>query len=469
MALVLPWSKNKQALQRNQWRRICEELDLTERLSGEDATSNTLNRFLDTLHQRLRDTVGAAVGIAAEVPQLSRIAQQTEQGGQQLAQSSQMMASASEQVTVTLERELLPAANELAQFSAEVVDAVQRCETDSRNVMEAIGSIETVEKTLSGSIASLQTQLHEVLQVLKVIGDISQQTNLLALNAAIEAARAGEHGRGFAVVADEVRQLAYRSAEATDQVKENLERFQAKVRQLGDAGDAMRDAVEGGRGGVGKMRDELLNMRDAMHQLDGRVNGVASSTEQIGAAMRSVNADVHTVSQVAEELLGNARRVKDMGGEVHAGSDRLLEGVGEFKLCLHAQARAEVEALAVDAKITKGTRAELESALRASLVRNTKLELLYVVDAQGKQLCENIFSEDVPRKDQSSAYGRDWATREWFKRARDRRESWVTPVYRSSATDAFCFTVSVPLFDQQGRLLRVLGADVRLSALLAAV
>ncbi|WP_419096448.1 PDC sensor domain-containing protein [Pseudomonas sp. UBA6323] len=106
-----------------------------------------------------------------------------------------------------------------------------------------------------------------------------------------------------------------------------------------------------------------------------------------------------------------------------------------------------------------------ERLLGETLARDSRFELFYLVDSRGVQISENIFAADVAHNENTSCRGRDWSQRPWFRAAAEQMQAHITQVYRSSATDDFCFTVSVPIIDGQERLLRVLGADVRLSAL----
>ena len=104
--------------------------------------------------------------------------------------------------------------------------------------------------------------------------------------------------------------------------------------------------------------------------------------------------------------------------------------------------------------------------MRHALDKDRRFELLYLVGADGKQVSENIAASDIKQAQSGSRRGANWSQRPWFREVADKRSSYISPVYRSAATDAFCFTVSAPVFGKNGELLRVLGADVRLSALL---
>jgi methyl-accepting chemotaxis protein len=175
---------------------LFQQHDLTTRLPADYQWMVRLNDFSASLQQRIRASLGAAVGIAAHAPQLARIAAANQQSGQTLAQSSELIASASEQVTTTLDAELVPGAGEVARLSAEVSATLNQCQQSGQAVLRQVEVIDASEAQLAQVIQQLAGQLDEVSKVIGVIASISQQTNLLALNAAIEAARAGEHGRG---------------------------------------------------------------------------------------------------------------------------------------------------------------------------------------------------------------------------------------------------------------------------------
>ncbi|WP_277374599.1 methyl-accepting chemotaxis protein [Pseudomonas sp. AA-38] len=443
---------------------LFQEHDLTIRLPEQQQWMTRLNLFSAGLQQRIRSSLTAAVGIAAHAPQLASIAAANQQSGQTLAQSSELIASASEQVTTTLDAELVPGAGEVARLSSEVSATLHRCQESGKAVLDQVEVIDASEAQLIQVIGQLTAQLDEVSKVIGVIASISQQTNLLALNAAIEAARAGEHGRGFAVVAEEVRRLAGRTTEATGQVSDIIEGFRTGMQQLGDASQQMHQAVADGRCGILAVSSGLDSTRQVMDRLDAQVGQIAAGTEQIGQAVRSINGDVQDIARVAGDLLGKAGQVLHHSQAVREDGDRLLAGLGDFRLEIHNAVRASVEQLAQRPELG-GEVAAAERLLESTLARDNRFELFYLVDQRGVQISENIFAADLAHEQQSSCRGCDWSQRPWFRAVAEQKASHITQVYRSSATDDFCFTVSVPILDGQGRLLRVLGADVRLSAL----
>lgn len=441
--------------------------EMSGKRSGSDDMA-ALTRLKAELHQHIESSVSAAVAIAAQAPVLTAIAQETNGTGQQLAQSSEAIASSCEQVSTAIESELVPATRDVADLSAKVAVAIRNCETDSERAEQTIQHISSTEQQLSSVISRLQVQIEEVVRVISSISTISRQTNLLALNAAIEAARAGEHGRGFAVVAEEVRALANHTTEATGQVASIIESFRSQVGGLGDAGVEMQSTVKAGAASVYHMREELRLVRLSMDDLDHKVHGIASSTGQMSAAMRMVNRDVHTVSTVAAGMRSKATQVAELGGDVHQQSDALLHGLGKFRLQIHHKALQQIQTLGQSAVLVSGGQLDCEALLQRALAGQRWFELMYLVDASGQQLVENIFAADITVAGAASAKGRNWHDRPWFYEVIRRQAPFITEVYRSSATDAFCFTVSVPIIDNNGRLVRVLAADARLSSLLTA-
>lgn len=447
-----------------QFKRALEEMNLTFRLDS-TPQNQQLNNFLTTLQQRIGHSVAAAVEIAAHAPQLVRIAGDTERGGVELADASALIASASEEVTTTLDAELVPRAQEVADLSNQVAAAIRHCENESKVVVQQVEAINQSEIELTHAIKRLEHQLEDVVQVIGVIANISKQINLLALNAAIEAARAGDQGRGFAVVADEVRKLAHHTTDATDRVYDIVESFRGDVKHLSGASAVMGEVVALGRAGMERMGGELQSVSVAMQQLDQKVDVIAAGTEQIGTAVRTVNGDVQRVAQVANELLGKAAQVRKHGEAVRGDSDKLLEGLGGFRIDLHNEAQRVVEQLAARTELI-GAVDRAERAMQQALKLDRRFELLYLVGADGRQVSENIVADDIAQARAGSRRGIDWSQRPWFRAVAECLRSYVSPVYRSAATDTFCFTVSAPVFATDGSLLRVLGADVRLSALI---
>jgi methyl-accepting chemotaxis protein len=221
--------------------------------------------------------------------------------------------------------EMSAAAHEVAQSAQGAAEAAQKTDTEGQAAKKVVdGSIERIHTLVqdirdSGvSLDTLQKDVSSIVSVLDVIRSIAEQTNLLALNAAIEAARAGEAGRGFAVVADEVRALASRTQQSTQEIQGMIDRLQKGTQ---DAVTAMRRSSD-----AGDVTSEQANRAgtslDAIAQLIGTINAmnaqIASAAEEQTAVAEEINRSVHkiavAVDSVADETQQGAQTARNLAG-----------------------------------------------------------------------------------------------------------------------------------------------------------
>lgn len=176
--------------------------------------------------------------------------------------------------------------------------------------------------------------------------------------------------------------------------------------------------------------------------------------------------DVQNVAAVAKHMSEKAVAVSDTGDQVHTLADDLLAAIGVFRLHSHRRAREAIEVVAAQPGMRGLRPRDTLTVLRQALAAHAFFELLYVTDVNGRQITANVAAEDFRASYGGNGCGADWSSREWFRRARDDGRTYVTPAYRSAATGQFCFTVATPVRDGAGCTVAVLGADVRLAALL---
>ena len=215
-----------------------------------------------------------------------------------------------------------------------IISAESVSREGGRSVQETIDSIETLSTEVSTSVNSIQalkTDSDSIGGVLDVIKGIAEQTNLLALNAAIEAARAGEQGRGFAVVADEVRQLASRTADSTQEIQDIIQSLQQgtlkAAEQMGQGKDAAQNSVETARNA-----GEVLTKVEAVFQviLDSS-KGIAGAAEQQLAISEEVNQRAINVGELTEATLALTTNAADTGRQVADISETLRSSLVQFK------------------------------------------------------------------------------------------------------------------------------------------
>ncbi|EXJ12943.1 methyl-accepting chemotaxis protein [Nitrincola nitratireducens] len=442
--------------------------DLSARSGVDYPLAHAFDQLSLRLHDSFTEGLRHAVAIAGQAPLLAESANLAEKEGATLSEASAQLASASEEISVTISKELGPAAETMHQLAADASRQVAECDVQGRSVGELMETMRTEMSALQTRIQRVDQQAEEMLRLVEMIADISRQTNLLALNAAIEAARAGDAGRGFSVVADEVRALADRTMNATGEVENRIGLIRGEVTELTQGGELVSARVETGYTAIGNMRDFLKKSRSDMQMLENCSRQVASGTTQIGSAISSVTRDIQGIADASKHLLETSAQLGSGSTSIRQHGDQLLEALGVYQLDLHGTARNDVEKLASDVGLNEPHQEQrVEQTLRAALGRSgRRFELLYLVDPNGRQISANIHPEWVVVNYEGTGKGRNWSDRKWFKEAMRNERPYVSPVYRSVATDDYCFTVSVPVRHPEKGIVAILGADVRLAAFL---
>ncbi|MBK5376394.1 methyl-accepting chemotaxis protein [Pseudomonas sp. TH43] len=312
------------------------EGDLTKRLTivNNDEfgiLGTAFNRFVERIHGSIRE-VSSATG------QVNEVALRVVAASNSSMYNSDQQASRTSSVAAAI-NELGAAAQEIArnaaQASSQASDARGLAEDGQQVVDRSIKAMNQLSSMLSASssnIESLNSKTVNIGQILEVITSISQQTNLLALNAAIEAARAGEAGRGFAVVADEVRNLAHRTQESAQQVQTMIEELQVGAREsvstMSDSQRHSQDSVE-----IANLAGERLNsVTQRIGEIDGMNQSVATATEEQTAVVESINVDITEINTLNQEGVENLHATLRACSDLEQQASRLKQLVGSFRI-----------------------------------------------------------------------------------------------------------------------------------------
>jgi methyl-accepting chemotaxis protein len=286
------------------------EGDLTRRLYYEKRDelgelAGWFNRFLDKLQPTIAEVKRSVQAARGTADQSAAIAAETSAGMEQQYRQVDQVATASHEMSAT--------AQDVARSAAQAAQAARDADQATREGLAVIdrttSSIDTLAADMNSAMAQVEglaRNSEKIGSVLEVIRSIAEQTNLLALNAAIEAARAGEAGRGFAVVADEVRNLARRTQESVEETRQVIEALQAGTQEVVGAMDSSHRQAQGGVEQVGQAVTALQRIGQAVTVITDMNLQIASAAEEQSAVAEEINHNVATIRDVTESLSGQA-------------------------------------------------------------------------------------------------------------------------------------------------------------------
>ncbi|HEU0265897.1 MAG TPA: methyl-accepting chemotaxis protein, partial [Geobacterales bacterium] len=200
------------------------------------------------------------------------------------------------------------------------------------NTLTVMNRIAEQVKATAQTVESLGNRSEEIGEIVGVIEDIADQTNLLALNAAIEAARAGEQGRGFAVVADEVRALAERTTKATKEIGQMIKGIQGETRRAVSAMEEGVQEVKSGTQEASRSGEALQKILQVIGTLSGQVNQIATAAEEQTATTTEISDNMQQITGVVQETARGAQESASAASQLSTLAEELQKVVGQFRL-----------------------------------------------------------------------------------------------------------------------------------------
>ncbi|OOE91574.1 MULTISPECIES: methyl-accepting chemotaxis protein [unclassified Salinivibrio] len=312
------------------------EGDLTTRLdvNGNDdlaQISDGFNRFVENLQNMMLSVAESSQAISANISQLSQTTSEneavldahsaeTEQVVTAITQMSESARSIAENVSQS--NNITAAASKEANQSLKVVD----------NAVVTVSALVDEVEEMSGRITSMNTDANRISDVLTVIGDISEQTNLLALNAAIEAARAGEQGRGFAVVADEVRALAARTQSSTTEISDMLTALLDGTSSVVEAMEKTKEQCQTTADKTSEVSNSLTIMSASVTEIDDVSTQIATATEQQSSVAEELSKNMLSIRDMVSKLVDSGNQTSAATKSLTHSNEELDRMVNNFKL-----------------------------------------------------------------------------------------------------------------------------------------
>ncbi len=291
---------------------------------GFNKAVENIGKMIVKVKEAVNTTISVSTQIAATVEEMTAGAEEQNNQTQEIATAVNEMNN-----TVAETTRSTTAAAESAKEAGEQAEKGGKVVTET---VEGMDEIATVVSDAAAKVIDLGKNSDKIGEIIKVINDIAEQTNLLALNAAIEAARAGEHGRGFAVVADEVKKLSERTSNATKEIQEMINKIQRDTKDVVSSINAGNEVVQRGKDSAQKAGEAILNIVNTTNKVVDEIAQVATASEEQSITAGQIAQNIEMINNVASETL---IAIQHMAGAIDGLNqliDNLKVSVGSFHL-----------------------------------------------------------------------------------------------------------------------------------------
>ncbi|MGE5402986.1 MAG: methyl-accepting chemotaxis protein, partial [Ignavibacteriales bacterium] len=292
---------------------------------------NGFNKAVGNIKNTIYSVSRAIEATASSANEISSSSEEMAAGAQEQTHQTTEIASAIEEMTRTI-MESTQNVNQAAELSAKASREAENGYNKVEETKQGIRKIVASAEQTASIITSLSRKSDQIGEITQVIDDIADQTNLLALNAAIEAARAGEQGRGFAVVADEVRKLAERTTKATKEIADTIKAIQSEAKEADHSMEQANQAVEDGMKLTEEVAGVLQDILSSIKKVNDVVSQVAAASEEQSASAEQVSKNIEGISSVSQQSAAGTQQIARAAEDLSNLTVNLQDMINKFHI-----------------------------------------------------------------------------------------------------------------------------------------